>query len=341
MFEARVNGVNIRPEDYSEDLHKGKLCCPDPQCSATVHYVSESEGVDGSQTSRAAHFATNRGEEHAAGCEVKKYEAACHRAVVSIENGGFVLFNLNVIPKQATTRFNDNARSKLVRGLIEAKADWAEANRSVFKTISIKNVGDLVRVLDHIEEKHGKKGLDNCFFNSGGFIMHHSRVDLRNNPDAVQQLYKDMVTSERPNNKGHVISKPHFSEKTWYFGFPRLITVSGLHTQGRNVAGAEETLLTNTSRKTFRQVIKPKSHDGSLTRHDLLNGSDCTLISSPHLCIEDEKFALNHPQGKPSLSWSLHDGRQFFTTATPPLDSPKVETEPSGQMGWRWNRQVG
>ena len=339
MFEARYNGKNIRPEDYNEEIHKGNLCCPDPQCSATVHFVNESAGVDGSQTSRSAHYATNRNEKHVNGCEVQQYEAACHHAITSIKDGGFVLFNLNLIPKNATTKYSDEFRkSALVRGLLEAKADWAETNKRAFKTISIRNVGDLVRVIDLIEKKHGQDGLDRCFHNSGGFIMHHSRVDLRNKPEDVKQLYKDLITSSRLGNKGHRLSKSEFKNQTWFFGFPRIITVSGLTPlRGNNVVGQKETIQTEVNEKAFQQIIKPKSLDNSITRHELLTGVDCTLVARPHLCLETEKDALNDPKGVASLSWSLNRSSQFYTTETPPpANIPNVEIEVSGQMGWKW-----
>ena len=123
MFKALDKNRNseIRPEDYNEDIHKSNLCCPDPNCTATVHFVSESARVDGSQTARSAHFATDPGEKHHPSCDVLIYESACHQAVTSLESGGYVLFSLNSIPKNATKRFNESARGNLVSGVLDCK----------------------------------------------------------------------------------------------------------------------------------------------------------------------------------------------------------------------------
>ncbi len=193
MFEARVNGINIRPDDYNDEIHRGNLCCPDPNCSTGIHYVSESESVDGGQNSRAAHFATNKNEPHAKECEYKKYEAACHRAITSIEDGGFVVFNLNITPEGKTTKFNEHARGILVPGKVECKNHWIKSNREFYKPISIKHAGDLLPILDRIKDEHGEDALNRCFFNSGGFLLPHKALAPRGKPEKIEELYKSLV----------------------------------------------------------------------------------------------------------------------------------------------------
>lgn len=316
MFEARFNGENIRPDDYKEDIHKGNLCCPDPACTATVTHRKKSENTDGGQGSREAHFATMPNQKHVKGCEVKKYEASCHRAITSLGKGGFVVFNLNMIPKRVTSKFNEKARRNLVPGIIECKKDWVSSHRQLYASVAIHHTGDLIPILEKIEEKHGKEALNRCMFNSGGYIIPHNEFDLRDQPEKVENLFKSLFHKE----KGAVVYKVR-SNPNWVFGAPRLITVTNTRSAGYNLQGAPQKITTNKNDRDLFPIIKPKSPDQTLTRSNLIKEQDCTLIAQPHINIEEEKKRYKRGQGF-QMGWSLHTDKQFVLSDRPEPKKP-------------------
>lgn len=290
MFKVKnlnKNGTEIHAEDY-ERCKDDDLCCPDPQCSARMTYVQESEEL--ATFFRAAHFRTLPNQKHVDGCEAYHEEREFKKRIDSIKDaiskGKKVLLSLN--DRQTGYGLPSNLKINFVS---QSNPDYAstqlytfhQQNRGNFVSQSVKKIFSLMTILHTIDQIGGPPAFNNVFFAWQGQVKPYEDFvcdGVEFEKELFKRLYKkfdDETANHRFDAYGHQGA----------YGFPRMIEFrpsSEAMKNEHNIIFGQQTIVNRDKKSGARLFLKHAIDISKLdtnARQRVLQGKTIRIIATP------------------------------------------------------------
>lgn len=357
MFKAHFDGKDISPQEYIEEVHKGKLQCPCTTCrdderfNPEMRFVREVSCIDGGEglqystglktVARLAHFTTMPKQPHHPDCDAHIEHGAVHVKIDhALKNKKHILFNLNHLPKYFRHQFN--LQVKEPRPDLISAAEWKKVHD--YRPVSVNDTQDLIDAVDRTISKQGQSATQKLYVHWGPHVMAWDNFDCRNKPDMLESIYKSMVHCAKkyarpPTGETH---PPYSGEHQFYNDFPRLITLECLQSFNtsafQGVRGEEQhiTLGKGRDRKKWYPLVPAIEAKRERVQEILQDAQSCNVIGPLRIHFFRELNAYN--QDRPAVL-GVHVSNTPQVGIIKPSDlSLPILHDIGGQVGWDFER---
>lgn len=320
MKKARLqDGQIVLAHQYNKAAHGTHLRCADPDCSADMLYRRETL-THGASALRAASFVSKSISDHIAHCTAHEDFAIMAKQKKSIEQalreGKAVVLNLNM---RLTENFNAAAIQQNLVGVASTheKRDYA--------TAAVKSVEDFLDLLTMIEDKGGRKALDNTVVNYKG-----KTLPVMDFVIDTKDKYRDLLNTMYKSVDG---AKPRAD----ITDFPRLIRFRATqNTKQRETGALRGTPVTFLKGRGNRLILLQKA-EVEKEFSQTLRGENVFIIATPTLRVTEAQAALSKLQTQTeqtvflNLNWKVVGAHQFTPVEERAPDSPQPKTQPGQQ----------
>jgi len=277
----------------------------------------------GSLALKSAHFFSRSVKEHRPDCTAHEEFALQARARKSIEQGlkegKTIVINLNVRLMQS---FNGVAGALVCRPSTTDVKDYV--------AVSAKNVEDVLRYMETIEEKAGKDGLAETRMNYQDKTLPLDEFVI-DSKDKYRRLLNNMYSTLQNTSHPAAPGAQHMHTAQEITDFPRLIRFKATH----NTREARHKVMRGTPvnivKKPGQRIVLLQRADTDDKFRQTLRGEDVRLIARPSLhWFEANRARRELQEDKPvvflDMHWQVVSAAQFT-----PAEDPQPKTAPRQQ----------
>lgn len=324
MFSAQIlnhGSIEVHADDYQKS-DKDTLCCPDPECTARMTYVQESEEL--ATFYRAAHFRTLPHQKHVEGCvahhEEKDFKQRIDTIKEAVSKGKKILLSLNDVETgyglPSNLRVNFGSKSDPNYAHTELYA-FEKENRGNFQSQSVKQIRTLMMMLYTIDKEGGPPAFNQVYFAWQGQVKTYQDF-VCDDATHDKALFKELYGRAKDNGATHRFDAYN---QVGAYGFPRLFefqpSPTAINSKSDIVFG-QQIIVNQDQKKGARLFLKYAIDIRKLdqeTRARLLSGKPVRLLATPKVNYTHAKKAFEDFKGGATasvrLTWSVVGNHQI------------------------------